>query len=284
MIWYHGFSVEEMAEATGLPGTEIREVIERAGLAPEGRPALPEGAPLLVLPYPGGRHPRIGFRDGAIDPRADTKLSVVSPWEPGGYAVVDLPEAIWWGDRLLFLAHTHIPTIWTEAGVELGPSPWENREGGTLSNRRTLPNGVVIAAEARPTPEAVFLELSLENGSNQPLDGLRAQVCVLLRGMAGFDQQSSENKVNRAPYSACQSPDGRRWIVTAWEPCHRAWDNPPCPCLHSDPSFPDCPPGESVRARGVLAFVTAKDADEAIRTVEALGWRADRQEPSRTGR
>jgi hypothetical protein len=33
-----------------------------------------------VLPYPGGRHPRVGFLDGAIDPQRGTKASVFAPW------------------------------------------------------------------------------------------------------------------------------------------------------------------------------------------------------------
>jgi len=55
-------------------------------------------------------------------------------------------------------------------------------------------------------------------------------------------------------YAACKSMDGRRWIITAWEPIHRVWANSKCPCLHSDPQFPDCPPGKTVRVRGWLSF------------------------------
>ena len=42
-------------------------------------------APAAVLPYPGGRHPRTGFRDGAMRPQRDTKISVFPPWKDGGY-------------------------------------------------------------------------------------------------------------------------------------------------------------------------------------------------------
>ena len=52
-------------------------------------PARGRGS-LLVLPYPGGRHPRIGFRDGPSAHR-ETKVSV-SPLGGGGYAVADVPE------------------------------------------------------------------------------------------------------------------------------------------------------------------------------------------------
>jgi hypothetical protein len=50
---------------------------------------------LFVLPYPGGRHPRIGFLDGAVNPQRETKISVSTPWDEQSYVVVDLPEAIW---------------------------------------------------------------------------------------------------------------------------------------------------------------------------------------------
>ena len=66
-----------------------------------------------MLPYPGGRHPRIGFLEGAIDPQRETKLSVFTPWHDSSYVVADVPEAIWSNLGLTYLAHTHIPTIWT---------------------------------------------------------------------------------------------------------------------------------------------------------------------------
>lgn len=273
MLHYHGFSVEEMAAATGLTGEAIAAALERLRIASLPAPATDEDGRSVILPYPGGRHPRLGFLDGAIDPRTDTKVSLISPWAERNYAVIDLPEAIWWEDRLLFLAHTHIPTIWTEAGIELEERPWVAGPYRSLANRRTLPNGVAIQAEVTPIPRGAVMELSLTNGTARPLRRLRAQVCVLLRGMEGFERQTMDTKHARPPYSACVTEDGKRWVVTAWEECHRAWANPPCPCIHSDPAFPDCPPGETVRARGVVAFVEADDLDSAIAEVESRNWR-----------
>lgn len=48
--------------------------------------------------------------------------------------------------------------------------------------------------------------------------------------------------------------DGARWIIQAWQPIQRTWENPPCPCLHADPQFPDCPPGESRTVHGGVSF------------------------------
>ena len=34
----------------------------------------------------------------------------------------------------------------------------------------------------------------------------------------------------------------------------RTWENPPCPCNHADPQFPDCQPGESHAVHGRVSF------------------------------
>ena len=66
-----------------------------------------------------GRHPRIGFLDGAIRPQRETKISVFTPWDPHSYVVVDVPEAIWSNLGLTYLAHTHIDTVWTKKKIEV---------------------------------------------------------------------------------------------------------------------------------------------------------------------
>jgi hypothetical protein len=120
------------------------------------------------------------------------------------------------------------------------------------------------------------MELWLQNGTREPLSDLRVQVCLLLKGAAGFAAQTNDNKVLAAPYAACRSADGQRWIITAWEPCHRSWANPPVPCLHSDPKLPDCPPGRTVRARGWLSFYEGRDVEAELRRIEQTGWRTPR--------
>jgi len=119
MLVYHRFTHGEVRAATGLTLAEIREATERLGLVDQ-RPK-PRGVndPLRVLPYPGGRHPRIGFLDGAVMPQRETKVSVFTPWDEASYVVVDVPEAIFSNLGLTYLAHTHIPTIWDEQGVSL---------------------------------------------------------------------------------------------------------------------------------------------------------------------
>ncbi|MCE9552993.1 MAG: hypothetical protein K8T91_06400, partial [Planctomycetes bacterium] len=60
MVWHHGFSTAEVTAATGLAESEVEAALKRLKIRPEERPVQPARAPLLVLPYPGGRHPRIG--------------------------------------------------------------------------------------------------------------------------------------------------------------------------------------------------------------------------------
>ena len=127
MIWYHRFSTEEVRAATGLTVEEIAAAQEKFGIRPDGRPEREPDAPLLVLPYPGGRHPRIGFLEGAIDPQRETKFSVFTPWDANSYVVADIPEAIWSNLGLTYLAHTHVDTIWTAQGIELEKLEWTHR-------------------------------------------------------------------------------------------------------------------------------------------------------------
>ncbi|MCI0358152.1 MAG: hypothetical protein L0211_06700, partial [Planctomycetaceae bacterium] len=107
MLAWHRFDVQEVTLATGLTADEIDAAIKRLGI---DRLPAPRGkyAPLVVLPYPGGRHPRIGFLEGAVNPQRETKVSIFAPWADGGYAVADVPEAIWHetsaGRKLLYLA------------------------------------------------------------------------------------------------------------------------------------------------------------------------------------
>lgn len=259
MAWYHRYSNAEMASATGLSDEAIESALARFDIRDATRPADDPDGSLRVLPYPGGRHPRIGFLDGAIDPQRETKFSVFTPWDPTAYVVVDLPEAIWSNLGLTYLAHTHIDTIWTKAKIELEPQEWLVAADGSLTLRRELPNKIAYEAKVRPAGSAVDMELSLTNGSPEPLSDLRVQVCVMLKGAPGFEQQTNDNKVIESPCVAVGSTDRKRWIITKWEPIGRVWSNPPCPCLHADPKLPDCPPGETVRARGKLWFYQGDD-------------------------
>jgi hypothetical protein len=273
MVWFHRFSVPEINAATGLSDGEIMTALVRFEIGTNNRPKRPANASLLVLPYPGGRHPRIGFLDGAVNPQRETKLSVFTPWDERSYVVVDLPEAIWSNLGLTYLAHTHVPTLWTGQKIELERQEWSRRADGSFSFERTLPNGIVFGAKAVPAAHAVHMELWLTNGTRETLRDLRVQNCIMLKGAKGFEQQTNDNKIFSSPYVAGRSIDGSRWVITAWDPCHRAWANAPVPCLHSDPKFPDCAPGETKRLRGWLSFYQGTDIESEFRRIEQTGWR-----------
>ncbi|HYT60852.1 MAG TPA: hypothetical protein VEL06_11815, partial [Haliangiales bacterium] len=81
MVWYHRFTVAEIRAATGLSDSEMKAALASFNIRADNKPNRAPNAPLLVLPYPGGRHPRIGFLDGAIDPQRETKVSVFTPWD-----------------------------------------------------------------------------------------------------------------------------------------------------------------------------------------------------------
>src|SRR5881394_883643 len=203
MVWYHRFRIQEIVAATGLSDDEITAALVRFEIGTNNKPKRPADAPLLVLPYPGGRHPRIGFLDGAVNPQRETKVSVFTPWDEQSYVVVDLPEAIWSNLGLTYLAHTHVPTLWTGQKIELERLEWNHRADGSLAFERKLPNGIVFGATVVPAAHAVHMELWLTNGTRETLRDLRVQNCVMLKAAKGFEQQTNDNKLFSSPYVAC---------------------------------------------------------------------------------
>lgn len=270
----HGFDVEEMSAATGTESERLRETIKRERLNdPRRVDALlrVRKDKLLILPYPGGRHPRIGFLDGAIDPQRETKISVFAPWDPTSYVVVDVPEAIFTNLGLTYLAHTHIPTLWTERNMELEKLEWERRDDGSLRSRRRLPNGIGFETIVTPEKDIVWIDFALTNGTDRPLTDVRVQICNMLKEMKGFDHQRGGNVVLSAPYAAARSDDGKRWVFVGWEPTHRTWNNPPVPCIHADARLPDCKPETIQRVRGFVRFYEGADVQSEIKRLRASG-------------
>lgn len=52
------------------------------------------------------------------------------------------------------------------------------------------------------------------------------------------------------PLIATVSKDGRRLIGLAFDNSYKIMSNCEIPCIHADPKFADCPPGETVEIRG----------------------------------
>lgn len=116
------------------------------------------------------------------------------------------------------------------------------------------------------------MKLGLKNGTKELLSDLRVQICSMLKGAPGFTAQTNENKIIKSPYVIARSEEGTRFVITAWDPIHRPWANEKCPCLHADPKFPDCPPGETKEMLGWISFYEGKDLDQELERIEKLGW------------
>ena len=270
MVVHHRYTAEEVTKATGMTAKEIEAAEKRFGIRPENRPKRSPDDPLKVLPYPGGRHPRIGFLDGAIRPQRETKVSIFAPWDDDDYVVADVPEAIWSNLGLTYLAHTHIDTVWSKKKLVLEKLEWDRKTDGSLVMERELPNGIRFGTKVMPGKKLVRMEMWLRNGSSKKLTGLRVQNCVMLKNAKKFNRQTDENKLLKDGWCACRSEDGKRWIVTGWQPIHRAWANTRVPCLHADPQFPDCEPGKTVWLRGYVSFFEGKDVEKAAAKWNAL--------------
>jgi peptidoglycan/xylan/chitin deacetylase (PgdA/CDA1 family) len=270
MLRYHRFTLAEAAKVCGFTQEQVRAKAEELGLYP--LPAVPvQQNKIRVIPYPGGRHPRIGFKEGAIDPMRGTKASVFLPWDPSSYVVIDLPEAIFCNLGLIFLAHYDIPTIWDDQNIVVENIDWTRGPNDSLSYRRKLPNGIEFGASIHPAGVHVEMELWLKNLSGHALSGfksqagIRNQVCVMLKGAPKFNRQTNDNKRLQLPFAAVHSVDGNRWILTAWEHAGRVWGNQRVPCMHSDPDLPGCPVGATVRAHGRLWFYEGTDIEGELK-------------------
>ena len=263
MLVHHRYTWDEAATVLGWSVEETKAKAAALDISPESKPSANMGGKVRALPYPGGRHPRIGFLDGAIDPQRGTKVSLLPPWKDGGYVVLDLPEAIFSNLGLTYLAHTHIPTIWSSQGVTITNVDWTRGADGSLRSEWRLPNGIAFGAVVTPIADGADCELWLRNGTKSKLTEMRTQVCLMLKGAPGFTEQSQAGKEYAKPLAVATASGARRHVLLAFERCGRAWGNPPCPCIHSDPVLPDAAPGERVSVRGKLRFYEGADLDGA---------------------
>ncbi|RLT11412.1 MAG: hypothetical protein DWI24_07410 [Planctomycetota bacterium] len=272
MLTWHQFTFDEAGLVLGLSADQVKTQANRLGVSQAIPDQRKPGQPLVLLPYPGGRHPRIGFLEGAVDPQRETKISAFTPWDSSSYVVVDLPEAIFSNLGLTYLAHTHIPTIFDLSKQPLQVQEWVPGKDGSLALTRVLPNGISYTAKAFATESEIRMELLLTNGTKEKLTGLKVQQCAMLKATKGFEAQTNSNKRFESPYAIAGNSEGTRWIVHAWFRSVRAWGNAPCPCLHSDPQFADLKPGETGKLVGRLWFYEGKAIDTFLDELKKLGW------------
>jgi hypothetical protein len=220
MVWYHQYSLEEMHAVLGMPTDEITAALAKFDIRPETKPKREKDDPLLVMPYPGGRHPRVGFLEGAVNPQRETKLSIFTPWDDSSYVVLDCPEAVWSNLGLTYLAHTHVDTIWTKQKVDLPRLEWKFvKDAWRLM--RVLPNSFSFEVAAFPKKDHLELHYTMTNGTDKPLSDLRVQMCAMLKGVKGFDAQTNDNKIFKDEFAACRNDAGDRWILFAFKPIHK---------------------------------------------------------------
>ncbi|NND33704.1 MAG: polysaccharide deacetylase family protein [Saprospiraceae bacterium] len=263
----HQYSYTETAEVLGQHDSTIHHAPDKKSLDPP--PDLIE-----VLPFPGGRHPRLDFKEGMLSPMRGTKLSVFLPWDSRDYVVLDIPEAVFTQYGLTFLGHKHIPTVFDYSLNAVSNSDWKKDEQGNWTNIWLLDRWMEIKATVTPEKERVLMQLSLTNNTDDTIfHDLQTQVCVMLGKAANFSEQTNDNKQFNCPVAVVQSKKGNQWIVTAWEGCSNPWGNADCPCLHADPKFPDCSPGQTVSIKGMLWFYTGNNIQAEIDRVRSeLDW------------
>ncbi len=81
----------------------------------------------------------------------------------------------------------------------------------------------------------------------------------------------------RPPYAAISDGSRRRWIIFAWERTQRAWSNARVPCLHADPEFPVCKPGQRHELAGWFSFYEGEDIEGELARIDALQWWKERR-------
>ena len=255
------YSDEEMAEVLAWPEENIHDLILKFSLDP----FLMDPHHITVLPYPGGRHPRIDFMEGMLSPMRGTKVGIFLPWKPQDYLVLDLPEAVFTQYGLTFLGHKHIPTVFDLRQQKIYNRDWIRYPDGRLSNRWELPNKISVGAEIYPGSTDIRMSLWLFNGTRDTtFTNLQTQVCIMFKGAGDFDELTNDNKIFRKAVAAINSEQKDKWILTAWERCGHVWGNEGCPCMHSDPVFPDCAPGDTVRVNGKIWFTENENLNAEI--------------------
>jgi hypothetical protein len=277
--WISRRSVLQGAVFCGLPlssGHAAAGATSGAGPADE-RPSYATDAKGIRI-FPGQWRPHYRFEH----------IAWVSPaWPSQDYVWIDLPEAIFTRQGLLYLSHVN-PRVQPVLFPGLARVAWEKVPGG-IAYKRTLPNGVSFGAKVTVGEKAADLELSVHNGSGDPLNDIKLQTCFFLRAIAEFGAYTADNKFVHLPDlgwlaypEACKlreerglyrlgwrggpkqadlpvmitrSAEGNRLIACTWgRHTYSLVCNPRHPCMHADPALPDLPPGRSATIRGRLIF------------------------------
>lgn len=214
-------------------------------------------------------------------------IAWVSPsWPSQDYLWIDLPEAIFTRQGLLFLSHVNpqFPVKYPRPPAVL----WREVPGGLAYDRR-LPSGLSFSALVVKAERAVDIELSMKNGSDAPLNDIRLQTCVFLRAAREFAAVTADNKLVHVPgrgwtpfFEALKHGSEEGSIRLGWRSGPKIADqpvilttsaeakrlaaftwgadtyslvcNPYHPCMHADPALPDLEPGAAAKIKGKVIF------------------------------
>ena len=165
--------------------------------------------------------------------------------------------------------------MWDDQGITLEPLEWIRHSDGSFEMVRELPNGIVIETIVIPSKTEVRFQQRLINNSDELLSDLRVQNCLMLKNMLGYNQLSDQNNISSGPYIARHSGNGEHWVIVAFSPSGSPWSNPDVPCIHSNPTFPDCAPGETQKIRGWLSFYEGTNINDEFDRINHIGWMND---------
>lgn len=272
MVWHHNYSIPEIEKSTQLKPVQIIKYLKMWNINPLTRPLNEESERLKVLPYPGGRHPRIGGQNKSLDPKRDTKISLFAPWSKKDYCVLDLPESIKSEKGLLWLAHTYTPTIWEAQGLTLKSKEWERHFDDVLLLKREFPNQVTFGVKVMPEKSGVRFLMWIKNDSKEKISQIKIQNCLMLSKMMGFNQLNKKNKIEKPPFIMAHDKHSLKWVLMAWWPKADVWNDPKVPCLHSSPVLNACPSGEVRSVRGWFSFYTGPDVMQEMNRLKKTPW------------
>ena len=245
--------------------------------------------------------PHLAVVPADFEGKPTASVQIQFPWDVGGVSNLMLPENLFSGDETLFTGQN-----WVEVDAkypqEEQPEMKEVVPARLVRYRHPLGEEYVLSGQAEVRDGGIDVELTVENLTDEPLEGLRAQVCFGCQQAADFASEDLARvhvpvkgkmrpvtEVKRVgswdglkrylpvkgagptggltaaaiPFIGLENSDGTRSVGITWQGATQLSTNGELTCIHADPTFPDCPPGESVTAKGRI-FFTKGDAQTLL--------------------
>ncbi len=241
-----------------------------------------------------------------------TSVEILHPWDAGGSSNLMFPENLFAGEETIFTGQNWVE-LETTYPQEDQPDVLEIVPSRLVRYEHKLGDEYILRGTAEVKDGAIDLELSQENPTEKPLKDIRAQICFASQSAEDFASKELEDvKVplggemsaitsakevgswgglkRYLPVKGIPNPDkltpvdipfislvnrsGDRAVGLTWQGVKYLTTNGELACIHADPSFPDCAPGETVTARGRIVFGggSAKDLLESNREAIEEVW------------